>query len=274
MVKDSPIEQETQIPGSESESGVVRDEAPLVDNEKIVEDYITEVLDDPIVRDEWRVVGSDYIASFVTDVVEERVNLSRGGMNMPQTNSAGEPLYTSRNGPRIYDDEESKRSAYDVATRLVAVRRDVNLVSNRKIVHVESVDQKEEGKVITKTTNYELINRYDQFTGESLNAPQNEQLPLTEKDLGSNRYLLRNSNMTIEGETLKTSKNGSLSTTLKVLKNQPRALAEVTINSTTCKADEEKYYQGYVDSGYLISDLSLKRVSRSSCNEILPELRY
>lgn len=262
----------TKVPESSGSVALHADGTPMVNNEELVKEYLQDLVEDPIIKDQWSSTGTEYVTNYVTDLIEESCNFSRGGMPIPDKNANGDKLFRKR-GLFVYDEEVSKKTAYDKGTRLVAVSREVQVVADRLVQHVKVYDDKEANQIITTTTNYNLINRYDQFNDSDVPKPKDESAPQKQEVNVNNSYSLRDSKLKLVGNNIVAyNEENKTQQSYSLLKDQPRALAEVTINSTSHNVDQNgQYCQGYVDSGYLIRDLALKRVSRSSCNEILPD---
>lgn len=273
MSKSSTAIAETTVPESSGSAALHADGTLMVNNEGLVQEYLQDLLEDPIIKDQWVSTGTEYVTNYVTDLVEESCNFNRGGMVIPDKNANGANLFKKR-GLFVYDEEASKKTAYDKGTRLVAVCREVQVVADRLVQHVKIVDDKEANQVVTTTTNYNLLNRYDQFNDAEVSKPKDEPAP-QKKEIGGGHYFLRDSDLKVVGDHITAyNEDNKTKQDYFILKEQPRALAEATINSASHKVDQnDQYCQGYVDSGYLITDLALKRVSRRSCNEILPDFK-
>jgi len=281
-------------------------EIPSTSSDKLLEEeysFSEEAVD--LTKEKWEVLknghegrkeipnweeGNFYTIGYVTDLIEERVEYTRGGIPVPYDNiydsvpteGDEEGKYVNpermeeatllprkrRNTYHSFDDDRNR--AFTYGTRLVAVTKPVRLVTERTKRHTKLTDDPIEKKLTVETTDYQSEYRVDQFSGDYIkDKVANEKTPPARNSFNFargarcfNKY---------EDRTPLVEQND-----VKLLYDQPIALSEVRVKHRTAgvsSVGDSGFIQGVSDNGYLINDNSgLKRVDRSSIYEILPPL--
>jgi len=233
--------------------------------------------------------GNYYTIGYVTDLVEERVEYTRGGIpvaydniydSVPTEGDEGNIVNPERmegavllprkrrNTYHSFDDDRNR--AFSYGTRLVAVSKPVRLVTERTKRHTKFTDDPVEKKLTVETTDYQSEYRVDQFSGNYIkDKVVNEKTPPARNSFdfarGSRCFNEYESRLPLEEIN-----------DVKLLYDQPIALSEIRVKHKTAGIESVRgsgFIQGVSDNGYLINDNSgLKRVDRSSIYEILPPL--